>query len=118
MKRVVVVGGGVIGLCTAYALHNRGAVVTLVESHAGSHGASVVNAGWICPSLSEPVPSPGLVMTSLKWMRHSDSPLYIKPSLNPDFLRWLFAFWRSCNRRKFLRGVEASALFSKRAFEL
>ena len=55
---VVVVGGGVIGLATAYALRTRGTRVTVVESHAGSHGASVVNAGWICPSLAGPVPAP------------------------------------------------------------
>src|SRR5829696_3429042 len=118
MKDVVVIGGGVIGLSAAYALHKRGARVTVVESHAGSHGASVVNAGWICPSLSEPVPSPGLVRTSLKWMLRSDSPLYIKPTLNPEFLRWLFAFWRNCNDRCFTHAVEATSALNKRTFEL
>jgi len=109
VKSVVVIGGGVIGLSAAYALHKRGAEVTVIESHAGSHGASVVNAGWICPSLSEPVPAPGLVKTSLTWMRHSDSPLYIKPTLNPDLLRWLFDFWRHCNDRCFTHAVEATS---------
>src|SRR5215217_3143035 len=118
VKSVVVIGGGVIGLSAAYALHKRGARVTVVESHAGSHGASVVNAGWICPSLSEPVPSPGLVRTSLKWMLRSDSPLYIKPTLNPEFLRWLFAFWRNCNDRCFTHAVEATSALNKRTFEL
>lgn len=118
MKRVVIVGGGVIGLSSAYALHKRGAEVTVVESHPGSHGASVVNAGWICPSLSEPVPSPGLVGTSIKWMRHSDSPLYIKPTLNLDFLRWLIGFWRACNSRQFLASTEAMAALNKRTFAL
>lgn len=118
MRNVVIVGGGVIGLSAAYALQKRGARVTVIESHAGSHGASVVNAGWICPSLSEPVPSPGLVKTSLKWMLHSDSPLYIKPTLNPSFLRWLFAFWRHCNDRSFTHAVEATSALNKRTFEL
>jgi D-amino-acid dehydrogenase len=118
MKHVVVIGGGVIGLSAAYALQKRGAQVTVVESHAGSHGASVVNAGWICPSLSEPVPSPGLVQTSLKWMRHSDSPLYIKPTLNPTLLRWLFEFWRNCNDRCFTHAVEATSALNQRTFEL
>ncbi len=118
MKRVVVVGSGVIGLSAAFALHNRGAAVTVVESHSASHGASVVNAGWICPSLSGPVPSPGLVRTSLKWMRHSDSPLYIKPTLSYDFLRWLMSFWRSCNQRNFTYALEAISTLNRRTFEL
>jgi len=118
VKRVVVVGGGVIGLSAAYALQKRGAVVTVIESHGGSHGASVVNAGWICPSLSEPVPAPGLIMTSLKWMRHPDSPLYIKRSLDFDFLRWLLGFWRACNYRQYTYAIEAMSALNKTTFPL
>jgi D-amino-acid dehydrogenase len=118
MKRVVVVGGGIIGLSAAFSLQRRGAEVTIVESHAGSHGASVVNAGWICPSLSDPVPSPGLIKTSLNWMRHADSPLYIKPSLNYDFLRWLISFWRHCNDRSFTHALQVTSALNKRTFDL
>lgn len=118
MKRVVIVGGGVIGLTAAYALRTRGWEVTVVESHGGSHGASVVNAGWVCPSLSEPVPSPGLIGTSLRWMLRSDSPLYIKPSLDRDFLRWLIAFWRNCNGRAFTQALEATAHLNRATFGL
>lgn len=118
MKNVVVIGGGVIGLSTAYALRKRGVQVTVVESHAGSHGASVVNAGWICPSLAGPVPSPGLVKKSLKWMLHSDSPLYIKPVLDFDYLRWLLAFWRNCNERAYTHALEATTALNRRTFDL
>jgi D-amino-acid dehydrogenase len=115
---VIVVGAGVIGLSTAYALRTRGARVTVVESHAGSHGASVVNAGWICPSLAGPVPAPGLVGQSLKWMLHSDSPLYIKPTLDFDYLRWLVGFWRHCNASAYTHALEATTSLNKRTFEL
>lgn len=118
MEHVVVVGGGIVGLNAAYALHKRGARVTVVESHAGSHGASIVNAGWICPSMIEPVPAPGLVRTSMRWMLRSDSPLYIKPSLEYDFLRWLFGFWRSCNDRCYTSAIEANAALSRSALAL
>ena len=118
MRHVVIVGGGVIGLHAAYALHKRGLRVTVLESHAGSHGASVVNAGWICPSMVEPVPAPGLVRTSLKWMLRSDSPLYIRPRLDPAFLRWTLSFWRHCNARDFLAGTEAIAAFGARSLAL
>jgi D-amino-acid dehydrogenase len=118
MRHVVIVGGGVIGLTTAYALRKRGAQVTVVESHAGSHGASVVNAGWICPSLAGPVPAPGLVGQSLKWMLRSDSPLYIKPALDFDYLRWLVGFWRHCNARAYAHALEATTALNQRTFEL
>lgn len=116
MKRVVVIGGGVIGLCAAFSLQRRGHEVTVVESHTGSHGASVVNAGWVCPAFSDPVPSPGLIQTSMKWMLRSDSPLYIKPSLDADFLRWLVSFWRKCNDRSFAHGLEALGTLNQQTF--
>lgn len=118
MEHVVVVGGGVIGLSTAYALRKRGVRVTVVETHAGSNGASVVNAGWICPALSGPVPAPGLVGQSLKWMLRSDSPLYIKPALDFDYLRWLLDFWRHCNARAYTHALEATTALNARTFEL
>ena len=118
MAHVVVVGGGIIGLSTAYALCRRGARVTVVESHAASHGASVVNAGWICPSLAGPVPAPGLVSQSLKWMLRSDSPLYIKPTLDFDYLRWLVGFWRHCNARAYAHALAATTALNARTFEL
>lgn len=118
MTDVVIVGSGVIGLATAYALRRRGVRVTVVESHAGSHGASVVNAGWICPSLPGPVPAPGLVTQSLKWMLRSDSPLYIRPTLDLDYLRWLVGFWRHCNARAYAHALEATTALNARTFEL
>jgi len=118
VKNVVIVGSGVIGLSAAFSLKQKGAQVTIVESHSGSHGASVVNAGWICPSMSEPVPSPGLVKKSLTWMRNPESPLYIKPSLDLDFLRWLLGFWRHCNVRAYTHALEATSALNKRTFDL
>jgi D-amino-acid dehydrogenase len=118
LKSVVIIGGGVIGLSAAWAMQKRGLEVTVVEAAAGSHGASIVNAGWIAPALSTPVPSPGLMTQSMRWMLNADSPLYIKPSANLEFLKWLIGFWRSCNRKAFTAGTEATANLNKRTFEL
>ena len=57
--QVVVIGGGVIGLTAAYELAREGASVTLVDARAANQGASAVNAGWVCPAESGPVPAPG-----------------------------------------------------------
>lgn len=109
MSRIVVIGGGVIGLCSAYFLHQRGADVTVVEARDAAHGASLVNAGWITPSLSDPVPAPGLVRTSMKWMLRSDSPLYIHPRSAPSMAGWLAEFWKRCNERDFRNSMAATA---------
>ena len=72
----------------------------------------------VTPSLAAPVPSPGLIATSLRWMLRSDSPLYIRPRLDPAFLRWTLRFWRHCNARDFLAGTEAIAAFGARSLAL
>ena len=117
-RSVVVIGGGVIGLASAYSLRRLGAEVTVIDAGPRELAASHVNAGWVCPSLSEPVPAPGLTAQSMKWMLRSDSPLYIAPRAEPDFLRWLLAFWRSCNAAQFRAGTEATAALAQRTMEL
>ncbi|MFM9106235.1 MAG: NAD(P)/FAD-dependent oxidoreductase [Chloroflexota bacterium] len=116
-RSAVIIGGGVIGLCTAFALQRRGAQVTVIDAGPREQAASHVNAGWVCPSLSEPVPAPGLTAQSLKWMLKSDSPLYIAPRADPAFLRWLAAFWRNCNARQYAAGTAATAELARRTFE-
>ncbi|GAA3669390.1 FAD-dependent oxidoreductase [Arthrobacter ginkgonis] len=103
---VLVIGGGVIGLTTAYHLAREGAEVTVIDARATGLGASKVNAGWICPAESAPVPGPGVVLKSMKWMLRPDSPLYIRPSLEPEFLRFMFGMWRKSNARDQRAGFE------------
>jgi D-amino-acid dehydrogenase len=103
----IVIGGGVIGLTTAYHLAREGNRVTVVDARTPGQGASDVNAGWVVPACAGPVPAPGMVLTSLKWMLRSDSPLYIRPSIRPDFLRFMLGLWRHSNTRDFHRGFEA-----------
>lgn len=95
-ERTVVIGGGAIGLMTAYHLAREGVQVAVIDARQTGRGAAEVNAGWVCPGECAPVPGPGMVTKSLKWMLHSDSPLYIRPSLDPSFARFMFGLWRSC----------------------
>lgn len=107
--RVAVVGGGIIGLCAAHYLERRGAEVVLLERGEVGGGCSKGNGGWVCPSISRPLPAPGLTLTSLRWMLRSDSPLYIKPSAMPGLMGWLWAFRRHCNAGSYGAGVAALA---------
>lgn len=116
--RVVVIGGGVIGLACGYELRKRGAEVTVLDAREMGAAASWGNAGWIVPSLSGPVPEPGLTLTALRWLLKPDGPLYIRPRPDPAFVRWLWEFWRRCNARDFQAGFEAMAGLNRRTMEL
>lgn len=111
MGIIAVVGGGVIGLSVAAALRRRGGDVAVLDSGPPKRAASFGNAGWIVPALAAPVPAPGVVGTSLRWMVRPDSPLLVRPRADLDFARWLLAFRRRCNERDFRAGLDAVALF-------
>lgn len=103
-KKVVVIGGGIIGLCTAYYLNMEGCDVTVVDKSNFSSGASYVNAGYITPSHIISLAAPGIITKGIKWMFNSSSPFYIKPRFDIDFFKWGWAFKKSANAKK----VEAS----------
>jgi D-amino-acid dehydrogenase len=120
-NRVVIVGGGVIGLCTAYHALRKGMEVILLDSRPGGNGdnCSSANAGMIVPSHFIPLAAPGMVAKGLRWMFNPRSPFYIRPSPDPRLLRWCLLFLRHANARH----VEASsgllrdlALESRRLF--
>jgi len=117
-RRTVVIGAGVIGLAAAHALRRRGREVVVIDQGEPGAACSAGNAGWITPSISAPIPAPGLTWTSIKWMLSSDSPLYIAPSAALGQARWLWRFWRHCNAADFERGLHAVASLNERAIRL
>ena len=94
-KKVTIIGGGIIGLSTAYFLQKEGCEVTIIDRSNMESGTSYTNAGYVCPSHFIPLAAPGVVRSGLRWMLDASSPLYIKPSLNSDFLKWAWAFNKS-----------------------
>lgn len=95
---MVVVGGGVIGVCCAYFLARRGARVTVLERDEIGKGASYGNAGSIAPGHT-PINKPGRVKQALKSLFDPLSPLYIAPRFDPELARWLWTFSRTCTKR-------------------
>ena len=107
--RVGIVGGGIVGLCTAHYLQKLGADPVIIESSTLGSGCSFGNAGWVFPSKSTPLAKPGLTVQSLKWMLRRDSPLHIKPSSLPALAPWLIRFRSFCNHADQVRGIAAFA---------
>lgn len=98
-KNVLIIGGGIIGLSSAYYLQKNGCQVTVIDQSNLDSGASYVNAGYLSPSHLIPLSAPGVMKKGLKWMFNPASPLYIKPRLDLDFLKWAWAFNKSCSQK-------------------
>jgi D-amino-acid dehydrogenase len=120
-KRVLIIGGGVAGLCTAYFCARSGFKVTVVErKSARRDGCSFGNAGMIVPSHFTPLAAPGAVALALKWMWNPASPFYIRPRLDAELLGWGMKFWRAANARHVRRAaplLRDLALASRGCFE-
>ncbi len=105
MGKVIVAGGGVIGLCAAYYLNKSGHEVTVIDQGNLQHGTSFGNAGYVSPSHFIPLASPGIVAKGLQWMLSSTSPFYIKPRLDIDLIRWGLTFWKRSGKSTMERNV-------------
>ncbi|MCZ6695749.1 MAG: FAD-dependent oxidoreductase [Acidobacteria bacterium] len=118
MGRTVVIGGGIIGLLAALELRRRGEEVVLIDRGEPGAACSRGNLGWIVPSMSEPLPSPGLLSSMIRSTLHGEGLLSIHPPAIPSLLGWLWRFWRHCNRDDYERGLIALAALNRETFSL
>ncbi|UJH67117.1 NAD(P)/FAD-dependent oxidoreductase [Allomuricauda sp. SCSIO 65647] len=119
-KEVIVIGGGIIGLCTAYFLNKEGHKVTVIDKSDISFGASFVNAGYLTPSHIVPLAAPGMILKGLKYMFNSSSPFYVKPRFDRDFLKWAWYFKKSATKAKVQKAmpiIKDINLLSRELFE-
>jgi glycine/D-amino acid oxidase-like deaminating enzyme len=115
---VIVVGGGVVGLCVARYLATAGVAVEVLERATVGSGASWGNAGWVCRSHSAPIAAPGATAYVLRSLGRPDAPLWVRPSLDLGLARWALRFWRSSRRSRFRRGYAALVELNRTTFEL
>ena len=118
--KALVIGGGIIGLSSAYYLQQGGWEVTLLDKTDLTDSCSYGNLGMIVPSHFVPLAAPGMLSQGIKWMFNSRSPFYVKPSLSMDLISWGLKFIKSANQQN----VEKAALplrdinlFSKQLYE-
>jgi D-amino-acid dehydrogenase len=95
---VLIVGGGIVGLSSAYYLQKAGWQVTIVDKGDFLDNCSYGNAGMIVPSHFTPMAAPGMLSQGIKWMFNSRSPFYVKPTLSWDLLSWGLKFVKKANQ--------------------
>lgn len=104
--KAIIIGGGIIGLSSAFYLHHSGWEVTVLDKGDFKSNCSYGNAGYICPSHFIPLATPGIVKQGLKWMMNSTSPFYIQPRLSWPLVDWGLKFVRAARQEK----VDAAAV--------
>jgi D-amino-acid dehydrogenase len=93
MKTIAVIGGGITGVTTAYALARRGLAVTLYERHRYSAmETSFANGGQLSASNAEVWNHASTILKGLKWMLRSDAPLLVNPKPSWHKLSWFAEF--------------------------
>ncbi len=96
VAHIAIIGGGIIGLCSAHYCRRAGHTVTVIDRNpARRDGCSFGNAGMVVPSHFVPLAAPGMVALGLKWMWNPRSPFYIKPRIDADLAAWAMRFWKA-----------------------
>lgn len=115
---VVVIGGGIVGLSSAWYLRKAGLDVTLVSRDPVGVGTSAGNAGMIVPSHVVPLAAPGVISQGLRWLLNPASPFHIKARPDPDLIRWLLTFRSHCTDRHVAYAAPILAELSLRSVRL
>jgi len=120
MKKVSIIGGGIIGLCSAYYLAKEGFQVSVFDKSDITDGCSYGNAGMIVPSHIIPLAQPGMIAQGMKWMFDSQSPFYVKPRLSTDLIKWGMQFYKHANKKhveKAMPALRDLSLLSKELYQ-
>lgn len=118
--KATIIGGGIIGLSSAFYLQKSGWEVTVLDKGDFTDNCSYGNCGYICPSHFIPLATPGIVKQGLKWMWNSKSPFYVQPRLDWNLVNWGLKFIRSATKNHVETAAEPLrdiAIISKKEYE-
>ena len=100
--KIVILGAGVIGVTSAWYLAKAGHEVTVLDRQAGAAlETSFANAGEVSPGYSSPWAAPGIPQKALKWLFMENAPLIVRPTIDPDTIRWMMAMLRNCTKTRY-----------------
>ncbi|HEX3024177.1 MAG TPA: FAD-dependent oxidoreductase [Chitinophagaceae bacterium] len=120
MSKIIIIGGGIIGLSSAYYLQQSGHEVVVIDKTDISSNCSYGNAGYVCPSHFIPLATPGIVWQGFKWMFNSTSPFYVQPRLSKSLIDWGLKFMHSATDEKVAKAAVPLldiSLFSQKLYE-
>jgi len=113
-QHVVVLGGGVIGVATAWFLSRTGCRITLIERrNAAALETSFANGGLITPSMSDPWAAPETPLLMLKWMGREESPFLLRLRALPGLAPWGVKFLYQCSRGRWRQNTETALRLCK-----
>ena len=95
-KHILILGGGVIGVACAHYLHQAGYQVTVIDQHTIAGACSHGNCGYVCPSHVLPLTEPAAIGIALRSLFNPNAPFYVKPTLDPETLKWFWQFAKRC----------------------
>ena len=105
MKPTLIIGGGIVGLFSAYFLQKEGIEVTIIDRTDLKDNCSTGNAGMIVPSHIIPLAAPGMISKGIGWMFSSKSPFYIHPRLDYKLAQWCMLFFKAANEKQVKRSI-------------
>lgn len=101
-KQIAVIGGGVVGVCTAYFLAAAGHDVVVIERHQNvAQEASFANAGIVAPGYVAPWAAPGMPRKLLSYLFRAEAPVTLKPSLDRSLWRWMRRWLSECELERY-----------------
>lgn len=106
--KIAVLGGGVIGISSAWWLSQEGHEVVVIDKESGpAQGASRACGGLMSVSYAEPWATPQAPWRLLRWLLKDDAPLMFRPSLDTKQWLWSLAFLRECTPARFEANMRA-----------
>jgi len=115
--KVIVLGAGIIGTCSAWYLQKAGHEVHVIERQSGAAmETSFANGGQISVSHAQPWANPRTPLKLLKWLGKEDAPLLFRPRADWFQTRWGLQFLRECTRHRSnqnIRQIMALAEYSR-----
>ncbi|WP_029276117.1 NAD(P)/FAD-dependent oxidoreductase [Pedobacter borealis] len=120
MSKVLIIGGGIVGLTSAYYLQKKGYEVTVLDKGDITDNCSFGNAGMIVPSHFVPLAAPGMIKQGIRWMFNSKSPFYVRPSLNGNLINWGLKFMKHATSKHVSQSaapLRDLSLLSKKLYE-